>query len=65
MKNFYTIPSDENTDEDTETITVFTYSSDEDEDEDKFKPIEVKPLKKLSGFNVVKHEQYGTTSIYA
>ena len=58
MKDFFTISSDE----DTETITVFTYSS--DEDEDKFKPIEVKPLKELSGFNVVKHEQYGTTSIY-
>ena len=62
MKDFFTIPSDENTDEDTETKTVFTYSSDEDEDE--FKPIEIKPLRELPGFNVVKHEQYGTTSIY-
>ena len=58
MKDFFTISSDE----DTEKITVFTYSS--GEDEDKFKPIEVKPLKELSGFNVVKHKQYGMTSIY-
>ena len=43
-----------------QTITVFSYSSDEDE----FKPIEVKPHKELRGYNVVRHEKYGTTSIY-
>ena len=32
-----------------------------DDDPDKFNPIKVK---ELSGFNVVKHKQYGTTSIY-
>ena len=46
MEDFFTISSDE----DTETLTVFTKSSDEDE----FKLIEVKPLKELPGFNVVK-----------
>ena len=35
-----------------------------DEDEDEFKLIEVKPCKKLRGYHVVKHEKYGTFSIY-
>ena len=44
-------------------------SSDADEfiessDEDEFKLTEIKPFKKFRGFNVVKREQYGTTSIY-
>ena len=56
MEDFFTISSDE----DTETLSVFTKSSDEDE----FKLIEVKPLKELPGFNVVKHNQHGPTSIY-
>ena len=57
-KDFITISSDKETE--AEAITVTTYSSDKDEDE--FKPIEVKPLKELRQYKVVKHEQYGTTS---
>ena len=53
-------------DEFTESVDVFTESLDEfTESIDGFTKIkEIKPLKELPGFKVVKHKQHSTTSIY-